>query len=164
MSENITLAISKCFQIENKIKKGEIYEVLKEKDDQINIRLKSKITTVQKNQFDIVNVDEILYKQIKFLINQPCTIVTIFPAIIKERSYQNQKYGENGNNHELLTWLSIIERELLEAKDEFFKNKNVRKTLQEILQLITVGVACLENNLTIERDNSSNFNDCYRDK
>lgn len=161
--KKMKVAVSKFFKPETKIKKGEIYDILEETEDEIKIKTIYKKITVPKSDFDIVELDEIIYKKIQFLINESCMLTTVFPAIVKERHYQVKKYGEDGNKHEMLTWICLIEQELKEAKREFFEG-NPRFTLQELLQAITVGVACLENNLTVERDNYSNYNSCFREK
>lgn len=164
MSEKKRIAISKFFQPENKVKKGEIYDILDENETQIEIRIKNKKKLVDKNGFHIIHIHDILYDKISFMINESCVLTSVFPAIVNERHYQLEKYGEDGNKHELLTWISLIEQEINEAKKAFFSDGNSRLVLQELLQAITIGIACLENNLTIERDNSSNFNTCYREK
>ena len=75
----------------------------------------------------------------------------IFHAIEDERDYQEAKWGTNDEHpHDLGSWVLIMEGELQEAKDAFMKAKP-DEILKEILQVITVGVACLEQHGVVTR-------------
>jgi len=80
----------------------------------------------------------------------------IFDAIKRERDYQDEKWGSPlVNPHEIPAWLMIMRRELNEAMDEWTRRKGKtanQEALKEILQVIAVGVACLEQHGVIERD------------
>ena len=73
----------------------------------------------------------------------------VFAAISRERSYQDAKWGYNP--HTVGEWLLIMQAELDEAKQAWIKNPGDGPALTEILQVISVGVACLENNPIHER-------------
>lgn len=66
----------------------------------------------------------------------------VFQKITRERDYQDVKW--NANPHTVGEWLLIMQVELDEAKEAWVKNRGDGKTLDEILQVVSVGVACLE--------------------
>lgn len=66
----------------------------------------------------------------------------VFRMINKERDYQDVKWGNN--LHTVGEWLLIMQAELDEAKEAWVKNKGDAKALDEMLQVISVGVACME--------------------
>jgi hypothetical protein len=65
----------------------------------------------------------------------------VFQKITRERAYQEHKWRDNP--HTVGEWLLIMQAELDEAK-EAWHHPDDAKTLDEILQVISVGVACLE--------------------
>ena len=67
---------------------------------------------------------------------------TISLAIQKEREYQDKKYG--GHSHTIAEWILIMEKELHEAKKAYFQNSSNEHMMAEILQVVAVGVACME--------------------
>lgn len=69
----------------------------------------------------------------------------ILDAIYKERAYQDSKWCTiDQNPHTVAEWLLIMEGELEEAKQAWRKGVDDTDALREILQVIAVGIACLE--------------------
>jgi len=80
------------------------------------------------------------------------SINDVFLAIERERRYQEEKYGTVIDNpFSIYEWIGIMEKELEEAKVSFFDRPANPLMLQEILQVISVGVACLEQHGIVER-------------
>lgn len=76
----------------------------------------------------------------------------VFAAIRAERDYQDAKYGSLTERFlSLGEWLLIMEAELDEAKLGFVKSRNPDECLAEILQVVTVGVAALQQHGLVER-------------
>jgi len=76
----------------------------------------------------------------------------IFQAILRERNYQDKKWGDVIEYpHTVFEWIGIMERELAEAKEAFFQRPAEEKMLEEILQVVAVGVACIEQHGIVER-------------
>ncbi len=71
--------------------------------------------------------------------------IEIFAAIQNERKYQDKKWGHV--RKDLPAWLLVMEAELAEAKEAWVKNKGPAdmEALQEVLQVVACGVACLED-------------------
>lgn len=69
----------------------------------------------------------------------------IIEAIDNERGYQTAKWGEH-EQQSLPGFITIMRAEIEEAERAWIKNKiEGRQTpLEEILQVVSVGVACLE--------------------
>jgi len=62
-----------------------------------------------------------------------------------ERRYQNLKWGTiKEHPHTVGEWLLIMQGELNEAIEAWRKGANDERALQEILQAVAVGVACIE--------------------
>lgn len=78
------------------------------------------------------------------------SIENVFEAIVRERRYQDHKWG--GHDHELPGWLLIMEGELAEVKQAWLKGATNDDALREILQVVAVGVACLEQYGAVERE------------
>jgi len=74
----------------------------------------------------------------------------IFKAIDREREFQESKWGKNP--HGVPGWLQIMESELNEAKQAWVKGSGDHEALKEILQVISVGVAALEQHGYVERE------------
>lgn len=74
----------------------------------------------------------------------------VFAGIDREREYQERKWG--ANPHTVGEWLLIAEAELAEAKQAWVKGHGPFDALRELLQVIAVGVACLEEHGVYERD------------
>lgn len=77
----------------------------------------------------------------------------ILTAVLHERSYQDAKWGTlKEHPHEVGSWIAIMRRELREADDAWCSARGDEGALQEILQVIAVGFACLEQHGVIERE------------
>lgn len=74
----------------------------------------------------------------------------ILQAIRNERDYQDDKWGR-GRAHSVAEWLLIMELELIEAKEAWCKGKGDPDALQELLQVVAVGFACMEQHGVRER-------------
>jgi len=72
----------------------------------------------------------------------------IYGAVNRERDFQDEKWGGvEENPHSILEWVTIMERELQEAKEAWFQGptKDVSEDmLSEIVQVVAVGIACLD--------------------
>lgn len=80
------------------------------------------------------------------------TQAQIAAAIEREREYQDWKWGtiaEHG--HEVGAWLTIMRKELREAEDAWSSEHSDAGALEEVLQVIAVGVACMEQHGIFER-------------
>jgi hypothetical protein len=76
----------------------------------------------------------------------------IYVAIDRERVYQDQRHGTLADNpHGLYEWLVIMLGELAEASESLALNLDEPGARQEILQVIAVGVAALEQHGLLER-------------
>jgi len=74
--------------------------------------------------------------------------LTIFDEIVLEREWQDTKYGSlDERNPTVKEWLDIMHSELLEVY--FAKTEN--KRMEELLQVVAVGVACLEQYGVVRR-------------
>ena len=89
----------------------------------------------------------------------------VFGAIEREREYQDAKWGTVIQNpHDEGDWVEIMQQELNEAKSAWrgyqptshlARRKSVEygtETLKEILQVVAVGVACLQQHGIVERE------------
>ena len=76
----------------------------------------------------------------------------IIEAIGRERAYQRKKWGDKP--HDVGSFILIMQGELEEAARGWRKGKGDTDALREILQVIAVGVACLEQHGVIERENT----------
>jgi NTP pyrophosphatase (non-canonical NTP hydrolase) len=77
----------------------------------------------------------------------------IFKAVERERSYQDLKWGTiHQHPHDVAGYLLIMQGELDEAIRGWQKGKGDADALREVLQVIAVGFACLEQHGVIERD------------
>ena len=75
-------------------------------------------------------------------------------AIDGERVYGDGRWGTiEEHPHSIPGWILILERELAEAKDAWLDGTE-NEALQEILQVISVGVACLEQHGVPEEDDT----------
>lgn len=73
------------------------------------------------------------------------TIEQVFTEIVKERAYQQRKFGLD-KQQSLPGFIAIMRSELREADEAWIKNKaDPRQSpLEEILQVAATAVACLE--------------------
>ncbi len=85
---------------------------------------------------------------------QQCIWSDVYKAIARERNYQKHKWGNNP--HAVGEWLLIMQAELDEAKQAWVENQGDNAALEEILQVVSVGVACMEQH-TPENDQDSEF-------
>jgi hypothetical protein len=75
----------------------------------------------------------------------------VFTALREERAYQDDKWGTiEEHPHTVGEWLLIMEAELHEAKWGWVKEMGEASALAEILQVVAVGVACLEQHGIIQ--------------
>jgi len=82
-----------------------------------------------------------------------------------EREYQDKKWGTvEERPHDVAGWLLIMEGELAEAKQAWIKGVGDKDALLEILQVIAVGVACLEQHGVVERKPPEGRPDPYAGK
>lgn len=72
----------------------------------------------------------------------------IADAMVRERQYQQKKWGDNP--HEIGAWITIVRRELREAEDAWCEGNNAAG-LEELLQVASVVMACLEQHGIVER-------------
>lgn len=76
----------------------------------------------------------------------------VFSAIAKERTYQDSKWGTiEQHPHDVSDWLLIMRQELDEAMNAWVSLPDDSEALKEILQVVAVGVACLEQHGVVER-------------
>lgn len=76
----------------------------------------------------------------------------VFDAIDRERDYQDAKWGGLSERPRTVAeWLLIMQGELDEAITGWQKSSGDEKALEEILQVISVGVACLTQHGVVER-------------
>lgn len=73
----------------------------------------------------------------------------IVDAIIREREYQIKKWGNHP--HTVCEWITIMRGELNEAEYGWLKQSGDEKALEEILQVIATGIACLQQHGIVER-------------
>ncbi len=74
----------------------------------------------------------------------PLSMGEVFEAIIEERLKQEEKWGKE-KPQSLPGYLMVMERELAEAKEGWNKDLEGKSApLNEIVQLVAVGVACLQ--------------------
>lgn len=80
-------------------------------------------------------------------------LIDIMHAVEDERHYQDRKWGTiDEHPHTVGEWLLIAESELQEAKAAWCKGRGDEGALLELLQVISVGVACLQQHGVITRD------------
>lgn len=76
----------------------------------------------------------------------------LYDAIQDERNYQIKKWGTTKEHpHTVMEYISIMEGELQEAKQGWLKGNGDRKALEEVLQVVSVGVACMEQHGIVTR-------------
>ena len=76
----------------------------------------------------------------------------VYAAIGRERDYQDAKWGSlQERPKQVGSWLLIMQGELDEAIQAWQKSRGDEKALEEILQVISVGVACLTQHGVVER-------------
>lgn len=76
----------------------------------------------------------------------------IFRAIERERAYQQEKYGADGDrNLSIGDYILIMQWELQEAQQHYMARNGAHAALAEILQVAAVGVAAMERHGFVER-------------
>ena len=69
----------------------------------------------------------------------------VFQEIILERIYQDSKWGTiEDHPHEVGSWLVIMDRLLAKAKNGYMTSVGDYTALNEIRQIVAVGIACME--------------------
>jgi hypothetical protein len=72
-------------------------------------------------------------------------LIDIRDAIDNERDYQDEKYGTvEEHPHSILEWIRIMANEIKKAEDTWLHGGRDEAMLEEIVQAIAVGHACLE--------------------
>lgn len=80
-------------------------------------------------------------------------LADVIQAIKNERDYQDRKWGSiEEHPHTVGEWLLICESELQEAKEAWCKGRGDEGALLELLQVIAVGAACLQQHGIVERE------------
>ena len=75
----------------------------------------------------------------------------IIGAVTEERDYQDNKWGTlEEHPHSIPEWIIIIEEKMAEAKKSWLKCNN-KEALKEMLQVVAVGVACIEQHGIVKR-------------
>lgn len=75
----------------------------------------------------------------------------IYKAIERERDYQDNKYGAvHDRPHSVVEWLLIMRKELEEAENGWIHGTE-ESALEELLQVVAVGVAAMEQHGFVER-------------
>jgi hypothetical protein len=84
----------------------------------------------------------------------------VFLAIVNERAYQDQKWGNIDEHvHVIERWIEIAEEEVSEAKvSESVCRGDIKDVLCEILQAASVLVACMEQYGTCTRMQLRDYN------
>ena len=78
-------------------------------------------------------------------------IQDVFDEIKRERKYEDDLHGTiEENPHTPEEWMFIMRRELLESEAAFL-DLDYDNFRQEILQVVSVGIACLEQHGVTER-------------
>ncbi|MGD2065836.1 MAG: hypothetical protein PVI43_01535 [Candidatus Bathyarchaeota archaeon] len=76
----------------------------------------------------------------------------IIKAIKRERIYQDNKWGTIVDHpHDVPGWILIMQSELTEAVEAWVHNGGDDEALREILQVVSTGVACLQQHGIFER-------------
>lgn len=78
----------------------------------------------------------------------------ILTAVVRERTYQDRKWGTiQDHPHTIMEWLVIMEEELGEAKRAWARGGAGAEVaaMQELLQVVAVGFAAMEQHGIQER-------------
>jgi hypothetical protein len=78
--------------------------------------------------------------------------ITVISAMMREADHQDRKHGYK--QHTVPGWLLIMEDELQEARRAWVKGRGDADALCEILQVMTVGMRCLQQHGIVEREAS----------
>ena len=77
------------------------------------------------------------------------TMDRVFRAVQREIAWRKAKWGNHG--FEVGSWILLMQKELEEARDGWCASTDDIHALREILQVIALGVSCLEQHGVIER-------------
>lgn len=84
---------------------------------------------------------------------QIATQEEVFSAIQSERVYQDEKWGTIDNHHhEVGAWITIMDACLHRAKQAYASQRGDEGAMDEIRQVVAVGVACMEQNGIVYRE------------
>ena len=79
-------------------------------------------------------------------------IIDVMHAVEDERRYQDSKWGTvEEHPHTVGEWLLICESKLQEAKEAWCKGRGDTGALLELLQVVAVGTACLQQHGIVGR-------------
>ena len=74
-------------------------------------------------------------------------------AVKCERNYQDAKWGTPDEHpHDVGAWLLIMRNELREAEDAWCNGGGDEGALCEVMQVVAVGFACLEQHGVVTRE------------
>jgi hypothetical protein len=76
----------------------------------------------------------------------------VFNAISNERIYQDRKWGTiEQHPHEVGSWLTIMRQLLNDAERAYMSERGDIGALDEILKVVSTGVACMEQHGAVPR-------------
>ena len=82
-------------------------------------------------------------------------IEEIFKIIKKERAYQDKKWGGafRDSKKTIADWIVYLRMQLREAEKQhyFYEIRLGQKSIEEIIKIAALAIACLEYNLPIEQ-------------
>lgn len=77
---------------------------------------------------------------------------SIIRAIEEERDYQDKKHGSiREHPHTVAEWYLIMKREMDEVEAAYFQRPSKRAMLDEIRQVVAVGIACIQQHGVVSR-------------
>lgn len=78
--------------------------------------------------------------------------VRAFEAVLRERDYQERKWGSIAEHpHEVGSWLLIMEKCLADARVAYCTARGDEAAIREIVQVVATGFACMEQHGVFER-------------
>jgi len=79
-------------------------------------------------------------------------IERVFAAVVRERAWQDQKWGTiEQHPHEVGGWIALVRKELREAEDAWCTQRGDAGALEELLQVAATAVACIQQHGIVER-------------
>ncbi len=76
----------------------------------------------------------------------------VFAVIVDERRHQDKKWGTiQDHPHEVGSWLTILDQLVEDAKRAYMSQRGDAGALDEIRQVVGVGVACMEQHGVVHR-------------
>lgn len=77
----------------------------------------------------------------------------VYTAIDRERAYQTRKWGSiQRHPHELAGYTTLMQVKLRKVEDAWAGARDDSAALRELLKVVALGVACLEQHGIIERE------------